>query len=98
MAVADPVDTGVVALDGVYLRTYLRPFLPFLEREDVTEILVNRPGEVWIEASGQPHMQRIENLDIDDLLLARLAAQIARVAHQGINRESPLLAASLPTG
>jgi len=95
MAVAEE---SVVALDGVYLRTYLRPFLPFLERDDVTEILVNQPGEVWVEISGQPHMQRIEIPDVDDLLLSRLAAQIARVAHQGINRENPLLAASLPSG
>ncbi len=88
----------VVALDGVYLRTYLKPFLPFLERDEITEILVNRPGEVWIEVSGQPHMQRLEMPEVDDLLLSRLAAQIARVAHQGINRENPLLAASLPSG
>jgi type IV secretion system protein VirB11 len=31
-------------------------------------------------------------------LLGRLAAQIARISHQGINRENPLLAATLPTG
>jgi len=92
------VSETVVALDGVYLRTWLRPFMPFLEREDVTEILVNRPGEVWVEVSGQPQMQRIDLPEVDDVLLARLAAQIARVAHQGINRENPLLSASLPTG
>ncbi|ESQ84132.1 type VI secretion protein [Asticcacaulis sp. AC466] len=84
--------------DGVYLRTYLRPFLPYLERDDVTEILVNQPGEVWIEISGRPHMERILLPEVDDVLLARLAAQIARVAHQGINRENPLLSASLPSG
>ncbi|CAL4868385.1 Type IV secretion system protein VirB11 [Asticcacaulis sp. MM231] len=91
-------DNSVVALDGVYLRTYLRPFLPFLERDEITEILVNQPGEIWIEVSGQAHMQRIELPEVDDVLLSRLAAQIARVAHQGINRENPLLAASLPSG
>ena len=94
----EAIDGGVVAVDGVYLRTYLKPFLPFLERDEVTEILVNQPGEVWIEVSGQAHMQRIELPDVDDVLLSRLAAQIARMAHQGINRENPLLAASLPTG
>ncbi|MGA9659496.1 MAG: P-type DNA transfer ATPase VirB11 [Asticcacaulis sp.] len=93
------LEQNVVTIgDGVYLRTYLRPFLPFLERDDVTEILVNKPGEVWIEVSGQAHMQRFDMPEVDDLLLSRLAAQIARVAHQGINRENPLLAASLPSG
>lgn len=98
---ATPLDvenSGVVALDGVYLRTYLKPFLPWLERDDVTEILVNKPFEVWIEISGEPNMRCVEMPEVDDILLSRLAAQIARVAHQGINRESPLLAASLPTG
>ncbi len=91
-------EASPVALDGVYLRTYLKPFLAWLERDDVTEILVNRPGEVWVEISGEPAMRRVETAEVDDLLLSRLAAQIARVAHQGINRENPLLAASLPTG
>lgn len=98
---ATPLDienSDVVALDGVYLRTYLKPFLPWLERDDVTEILVNKPFEVWIEISGEPNMRCVEMPEVDDILLSRLAAQIARVAHQGINRESPLLAASLPTG
>jgi type IV secretion system protein VirB11 len=92
------ITEAVAVMDGVYLRTYLRPFLPFLERDDVTEILVNRPGEVWIEVSGLPQMQRFENPEVDDQLLGRLAAQIARLAHQGINRENPLLSASLPGG
>ena len=94
----NPPQESVVALDGVYLRTYLKPFLPWLEKDEVTEILVNRPGEVWVEVSGEPAMRRLDMPEVDDTLLSRLAAQIARVAHQGINRENPLLAASLPTG
>ncbi|MDC7676580.1 P-type DNA transfer ATPase VirB11 [Asticcacaulis machinosus] len=84
--------------EGVYLRTYLAPFRPWLDREDVTEVMVNRPGEVWVEISGQPHMQRFDAPDINDHLVSRLAAQIARISHQGINRENPLLGATLPTG
>jgi type IV secretion system protein VirB11 len=87
-----------VPLEGVYLRTYLRPFGPWLERDDVTEILVNQPGEVWIEVAGQPQMTRIEAPEVTDQLLERLASQIARAGCQAINRESPLLAATLPTG
>jgi type IV secretion system protein VirB11 len=86
------------ATDGVYLRAYLRPFAPLLEQPDVTEVMVNRPGEVWIERAGQPAMVRIEAPDVDDILLGRLAAQIARTTHQGVNRESPLLAAVLAGG
>lgn len=88
----------VLPTDGVYLRSYLAPFAPWLGRDDVTEILVNQPGEVWIEVAGRPVMERVAAPRIDDQLLARLAAQVARHSHQGINRQSPLLAARLPGG
>jgi type IV secretion system protein VirB11 len=83
---------------SVYLDAYLAPFRPWLERESVTEILVNRPGEAWVEDAAHPGMQRIDLPELDDTLLQRLAEQVARVSHQGINREHPLLAATLPGG
>jgi type IV secretion system protein VirB11 len=84
--------------EGVYLSAYLRPFERWLAHEDVTEILVNRPGEVWIEAAGVEGMRAHAVPEVDDLLLERLAGQIARVTHQGVNRERPLLSATLPSG
>jgi type IV secretion system protein VirB11 len=83
---------------SVYLDVYLAPFREWLERETVTEILVNRPGEVWIEDAAQRGMQRIAVPAIDDRLVQRLAEQVARISHQGINREHPLLSATLPDG
>ena len=83
---------------GVYLSAHLAPFAAWLARDEVTEILVNSPGEVWIEAAGTPGMTRIEDPVIDNRLLGRLAQQIARETHQGINRERPVLAATLPDG
>ncbi len=83
---------------SVYLDAYLAPLRPWLERETVTELLVNRPGELWIEDAAQQGMQRIALPELDDQLLQRLAEQIARISHQGINREHPLLAATLPDG
>lgn len=83
---------------SVYLDAYLGPFRQWLDRETVTEILVNRPGELWIEDAERPGMQRIDLPEIDDQLLQRLAEQVARISHQGINREHPLLAATLPDG
>ena len=81
----------------VYLKTYLAPLAQWLLRVDVTDILVNRPGEVWIEEAGG-RMQRVEAPDLTAPILQRLAQQIAAVSHQGINREHPLLAATLPSG
>ena len=82
---------------SVYLDAYLEPFRRWLERDTVTEIIVNRPGEIWIEDAEQPGMQCIPAREIDDKLIQRLAEQVARVSHQGINREHPLLGATLPS-
>jgi type IV secretion system protein VirB11 len=89
-------DAPVAVSGSVYLDAYLAPFREWLARDTVTEIIVNRPGEVWIEDAGRPGMQRIEAPQIDDRLVQRLAEQVARVSHQGINREHPLLGATLP--
>lgn len=99
LAPAGPEDEiPTVTARSVYLDAYLAPFQPWLERETVTEILVNRPGELWIEDAGVGGMQRIALPEIDDRLIQRLAEQVARVSHQGINREHPLLGATLPDG
>ena len=83
---------------SVYLEAYLAPFRQWLARDSVTEIMVNAPGMVWIEDADQPGMQGIAAPEIDDNLIQRLAEQVARVSHQGINREHPLLGATLPDG
>lgn len=83
---------------SVYLDAYLAPFVEWLERDTVTEIIVNRPGEVWIEDATRSGMQRHARPQITDGLMQRLAEQVARITHQGINREHPLLGATLPDG
>jgi type IV secretion system protein VirB11 len=88
----------VVASGSVYLDAYLAPFRQWLERDTVTEILVNRPGEIWVEDAAHPGMQKVAVPEVDDKLVQRLAEQVARVSHQGINREHPLLGATLPDG
>lgn len=86
-----------VAPSGVYLRAALAPFADMLSRGDVTDIYVNRPGELWVETLGGG-IERHDNDLISELALARLARQIAALTHQGVNREHPLLAATLPDG
>lgn len=82
---------------GVYLRSYLRPLADFLDRADVTDIYLNRPGEVWTETiGGQTECQLVAGLD--EVTLTRLAQQVAALTHQAISREHPLLSATLPDG
>lgn len=83
---------------GVYLGAYLRPFRRWLDRDDLSELIVNRPGELWIETAGSMQLERVEAPEVDDILIRRLAEQVARTTHQAINRQRPLLAATLPDG
>ncbi len=83
---------------NIYLNSYLAPFAQWLDADDVTEILVNHPQEVWVERMGAAQMERHDAPPINAQLLERLAHQIARINHQGVSRESPLLAAVLPGG
>jgi type IV secretion system protein VirB11 len=82
---------------GVYLEAYLRPLAIWLDRPDVTDILINAPGEVWIETVGGETLRHAAP-ELTDTTLWRLATQIAAAGDQGVNREHPLLAATLPDG
>jgi type IV secretion system protein VirB11 len=81
----------------VYLRSYLAPLADMLGRTDVTDIYVNRPGEVWVETTAGG-IERHDAPGLDEATLSRLARQIAALSHQGISREHPLLSATLPDG
>lgn len=85
------------ASGGVYLQAGLAPFIGMLERPDVTDIYVNRSGELWVETLGGT-IERHDAPDIDEIALTRLARQVAAFTHQGISREHPLLSATLPDG
>lgn len=82
---------------SVYLRSYLAPLEPFLEDAGVTDILVNKAGEAWIERAGAP-MEQVELPALTEQSLQRLARQIAAGSHQGVSREHPLVSATLPGG
>lgn len=83
---------------GVYISRYLEPFRAWLDDPKVSEICVNRPGEVWVERMDAVAMQRIEASAITPDHMMTLARQIARISDQAVNQHSPLLSACLPTG
>ena len=87
----------MTAPPGVYLDSYLAPLAHLLARDDITDIYVNRPGEVWIEHLGGS-TERQEAPQLTARVLERLARQIAATTSQGVSREHPLLAAALPDG
>jgi len=78
------------------LETYLLPFKNIFAEDGVNEVMVNRPGEAWVEKAGDQRLVQIPEIDIDHLLgLGRLVAQSTA---QGISEETPLLSATLPNG
>lgn len=80
----------------VYLDAFLAPLAGYIDRADVTDLYINRPGELWLETAVGTERHDVPALD--DASLWRLARQIAAFSDQGINREHPLLAATLPDG
>lgn len=78
------------------LDTYLLPLQRFFAKEDISEISINTPGEIWIEVGGDMQHHEIPELDLEHLkTLGRL---IAQSTEQSISEEKPLLAATLPAG
>lgn len=78
------------------LQTYLRPFEAVFAEEGISEISVNRPGEMWIERYGAMEYREAPDLNMTHLMsMARLVAQSTE---QMISEEKPLLSATLPAG
>lgn len=78
------------------LESYLLPFKNIFAEEGVNELMINKPGEVWVEKMGDQRLEMIPEIDIGHLLgLGRLVAQST---NQRISEENPLLSATLPNG
>jgi type IV secretion system protein VirB11 len=88
-----PVD--MLACDAM-VRELMRPLTMFLSKEGATEVVINRPGEVFIEVG--PEWRRFDAPDLTlDRLLA-LANAIATFTDQEIGPQKPILSAMLPAG
>jgi type IV secretion system protein VirB11 len=86
-----------LSVDGVYLSAYLQVLRPFLDAPGITDVWINRPGEVWLE-HRDGGIERVAAPDLTPNMLDRLARQIAATSHQAFNRQQPLVSASLNDG
>ncbi|CFO00763.1 type IV secretion system protein PtlH [Bordetella pertussis] len=75
---------------------HLQALHPWLSRQDIAEICVNRPGQLWYEDRNGWNRQESGALTLDHL--HALATATARFCDRDICPERPLLAASLPGG
>ncbi len=83
-------------VDAVTARAHgLGPLDPLLTDPDVTEVMVNGPGRVWIERHGR--LERVD-LDLDGVTIERLVQRVVGPLGLRVDRSSPLVDARLPDG
>lgn len=81
-----------------FLDKALERLRPYLSDERVSEISVNRPGELFIEQLGQSGMERVLDEQFSTDWIRTLSERVAGSTNQVVNEEHPILSASLPTG
>jgi len=77
-------------------RARLSHLTEYLDDPTITEIAINRPGEVWLGEQGKRFMRRIEIPSLTYHLLESLADVSASHSSQETSREQPLLASTIP--
>ncbi|WP_424196593.1 P-type DNA transfer ATPase VirB11 (plasmid) [Ampullimonas aquatilis] len=82
--------------DGAMVRELLRPLEKFFNIPGVTEICINRPGEVWTEAG--PSWERHDTPELDFNQCNSLAKAVASHTEQILDQDHPILSAQLPGG
>lgn len=82
-------------MSTILLNNHLEPLQKILARS-VSEVSINRPGEVWIEEGGRMYREEIPALTLQHL--KDLAKLVATHTQQTLSAEQPLLAAYLPQG
>ena len=81
---------------GVDSQGLLEPLQVWLENPNVTEIMVNQPGVVWVEEAGHIVKKELPSLTVNHLMwLCRL---IASENHSLFGPSSPILSAVLHHG
>ncbi|HLL53018.1 MAG TPA: CpaF family protein, partial [Myxococcaceae bacterium] len=77
------------------LRAFLKPVLPYLDDESVSEIMINGPEDVWIEKKGR--LFKTDARFSEEGLLGA-ARNMAQFVGRTLNEERPRLDARLPDG
>lgn len=78
-----------------YLDAYLTPFREWLTDPGITEFAINPDGEVWIERSGQAHMERVEGQAVAAKTAADVAQAIVGDANAKVSKSHPLVSGKI---
>lgn len=80
------------------LELHLKPLEQYLKADGVSEISINRPGEIYIERLGVSGMERVADKTFTAIWIKELATLVASSTEQFVNEEKPILSANLPSG
>src|SRR6185369_10783706 len=78
------------------IKTFLAPIWPLLEDEKITEVMINRHDEIWVEVKGK--IQKTDAKFKDEDALRSAVNNIAQSVGRRITDEEPRLDARLPNG
>jgi len=81
-----------------FLEKALERLGPLLSDDRVSEISVNRPGELFVERLGVSGMEQVEDTRLTADWIRTLSERVAGSTNQVVNDEHPILSASLPSG
>ena len=79
-----------------FLILFLAPVRQFLEDDDVSEILINGPNQIYIERKGK--LEKTDAKFVSEPSLRAAASNIAKSVQRMLNDENPRLDARLPDG
>ena len=103
---AGSTEAGPIKATGHYLSASLARLAPWMGQGDVSsneigdpvvEVMVNRPGEVWVECQSGA-TRRYDAPDLDEAFLALFARQVAAYNDRTVSETHPLLSGTLPGG
>ena len=82
--------------DNSFLFLFLAPVRPYLEDDEVSEILMNGPSSIYVERRGK--LERTDASFPSEAALRAAATNIARSVGRPLDEENPRLDARLPDG
>jgi len=78
------------------LQAYMAPLRPYLDDPELEEVIINHPGEIYVERAGVWACHAVAELD--SRRLNQLAELTATFTQQKVGPQTPLLSAFLPGG
>ncbi|MDP4573443.1 P-type DNA transfer ATPase VirB11 [Pseudomonas sp. LPH60] len=88
----DYLDSGIQRSASVdYL---MEPIKRFMDEPEITEVCINRPGEVWCERQSVWEYHKVEELTFDHC--NGFATAVAKFAKREISDSKPIMSAVLP--